>query len=75
MIRPWIAKKVVEFVGFEDEVRFLSLFPREAHVNSTFLQVVIEYAMGLLEDTKNKPHPDPKLMQVSPRLRHFRIGR
>jgi serine/arginine repetitive matrix protein 1 len=32
VIRPWVAKKVVELVGFEDEV-------------------LIEYAMGLLEDT------------------------
>jgi serine/arginine repetitive matrix protein 1 len=31
VIRPWVAKKVIELVGFEDEV-------------------VIEYAMGLLED-------------------------
>lgn len=31
IIKPWIAKKVTELVGFEDEV-------------------VIEYAMGLLED-------------------------
>jgi serine/arginine repetitive matrix protein 1 len=31
VIRPWVAKKIVELVGFEDEV-------------------VIEYAMGLLED-------------------------
>jgi serine/arginine repetitive matrix protein 1 len=31
VIRPWVAKTVVELVGFEDEV-------------------VIEYAMGLLED-------------------------
>ena len=31
VMRPWIAKKVVELVGFEDEV-------------------VVEYAMGLLED-------------------------
>lgn len=31
VIRPWIAKKIVELVGFEDEV-------------------VVEYAMGLLED-------------------------
>ena len=30
-MRPWIANKVVELVGFEDEV-------------------VVEYAMGLLED-------------------------
>lgn len=35
LIRPWIAKKVVELVGFEDEV-------------------VVEYAMGLLED-KQEP--------------------
>ena len=32
VMRPWIANKVTELVGFEDEV-------------------VIEYAMGLLEDT------------------------
>lgn len=31
VIRPWATKKVVELIGFEDEV-------------------VIEYAMGLLED-------------------------
>jgi hypothetical protein len=31
VIRPWIAKKVTELVGFEDEV-------------------VVEYAMGLLDD-------------------------
>ena len=31
VLRPWIANKVVELVGFEDEV-------------------VVEYAMGLLED-------------------------
>ena len=31
VIRPWIVKKVVELVDFEDEV-------------------VVEYAMGLLED-------------------------
>jgi len=35
VIRPWVAKKVVELVGFEDEV-------------------LIEYAMGLLED-KSQP--------------------
>jgi serine/arginine repetitive matrix protein 1 len=34
VIRPWVAKKVVELVGFEDEV-------------------VIEYAMGLMEDDKS----------------------
>ena len=31
VIRPWIAKKITELIGFEDEV-------------------VVEYAMGLLED-------------------------
>jgi len=31
IIRPWVAKKIVELVGIEDEV-------------------VVEYAMGLLED-------------------------
>jgi serine/arginine repetitive matrix protein 1 len=35
VIRPWIAQKVTELVGFEDEV-------------------VVEYAMGLLED-KQEP--------------------
>ena len=35
VIRPWIAQKVTELVGFEDEV-------------------VVEYAMGLLED-KQQP--------------------
>jgi serine/arginine repetitive matrix protein 1 len=34
VIRPWVAKKIVELTGFEDEV-------------------VIEYAMGLLEDEAN----------------------
>ena len=32
IMRPWIANKVTELVGFEDDL-------------------VIEYAMGLLEDT------------------------
>ncbi|KAF7986333.1 hypothetical protein HWV62_35316 [Athelia sp. TMB] len=45
VIRPWIAKKVVELVGFEDEV-------------------VVEYAMGLLED-KQEPNIDPKKMQIN----------
>ncbi|KDQ07409.1 hypothetical protein BOTBODRAFT_120067, partial [Botryobasidium botryosum FD-172 SS1] len=45
VMRPWIAKRVVELIGFEDEV-------------------VVEYAMGLLED-KSKPTPDPKLMQIN----------
>ncbi|KAI0251213.1 PWI domain-containing protein, partial [Lactifluus subvellereus] len=45
VIRPWVAKTVVELVGFEDEV-------------------VIEYAMGLLED-QSQPTPDPKKMQIN----------
>ncbi|KAH7913108.1 PWI domain-containing protein, partial [Hygrophoropsis aurantiaca] len=45
VIRPWIAKKVTELVGFEDEV-------------------VVEYAMGLLEDP-SQPTPDPKKMQIN----------
>lgn len=34
VLRPWIVKRVVELLGFEDEV-------------------VVEYAMGLLEDKAN----------------------
>ncbi|OCH84515.1 PWI domain-containing protein [Obba rivulosa] len=45
VIRPWIVKKVVELVGFEDEV-------------------VVEYAMGLLEDD-SQPTPDPRRMQIN----------
>ncbi|EIW78454.1 PWI domain-containing protein, partial [Coniophora puteana RWD-64-598 SS2] len=45
VIRPWIVKKVIECVGFEDEV-------------------VVEYAMGLLEDP-DTPTPDPKKMQIN----------
>ncbi|KAH7886894.1 hypothetical protein F5I97DRAFT_1927183 [Phlebopus sp. FC_14] len=45
VIKPWIAKKVTELVGFEDEV-------------------VVEYAMGLLEDP-NHTTPDPKKMQIN----------
>ncbi|RDB27903.1 hypothetical protein Hypma_002184 [Hypsizygus marmoreus] len=45
VIRPWIAKKIVELVGFEDEV-------------------VVEYAMGLLEDQQQLT-PDPKKMQIN----------
>jgi serine/arginine repetitive matrix protein 1 len=46
VMRPWIAKRVVDLVGFEDEV-------------------VVEYAMGLLEDTSKavgtyfSVHPSP----------------
>lgn len=63
VIRPWVVKKVVELVGFEDEV-------------------VVEYAMGLLEDdsqpvstpshapcliTERCIHrlPDPRKMQIN----------
>ncbi|KAF8490037.1 PWI domain-containing protein [Gautieria morchelliformis] len=45
VIRPWIMNRVIELVGFEDEV-------------------VVEYAMGLLEDESN-PTPDPKKMQIN----------
>ncbi|KAI0761259.1 hypothetical protein BD413DRAFT_495733 [Trametes elegans] len=45
VIRPWIVKKVIELVGFEDEV-------------------VVEYAMGLLEDD-SQPTPDPRRMQIN----------
>ncbi|KAH9956278.1 PWI domain-containing protein, partial [Russula dissimulans] len=45
VIRPWVAKKVVELVGLEDEV-------------------LVEYAMGLLED-ESQPTPDPKKMQIN----------
>ncbi|KAI0821913.1 PWI domain-containing protein, partial [Trametes gibbosa] len=45
VIRPWIVKKVIELVGFEDEV-------------------VVEYAMGLLEDDA-QPTPDPRRMQIN----------
>ena len=37
VIRPWIAKKIVELIGIEDEV-------------------VVEYAMGLLEDEQQPVH-------------------
>ncbi|KAF8155979.1 PWI domain-containing protein [Crassisporium funariophilum] len=45
VIRPWIAKKIIELIGFEDEV-------------------VVEYAMGLLED-EQQPTPDPRKMQIN----------
>ncbi|EPT02135.1 hypothetical protein FOMPIDRAFT_1048148 [Fomitopsis schrenkii] len=45
VIRPWVVKKIVELVGFEDEV-------------------VVEYAMGLLEDD-SQPTPDPRKMQIN----------
>jgi serine/arginine repetitive matrix protein 1 len=38
VIRPWIAKKIVELIGIEDEV-------------------VVEYAMGLLEDEQQPVRP------------------
>ncbi|KAJ3570572.1 hypothetical protein NP233_g4319 [Leucocoprinus birnbaumii] len=45
VIRPWVAKKIVELNGIEDEL-------------------VIEYAMGLLED-ESQPTPDPRKMQIN----------
>ncbi|KZT01073.1 PWI domain-containing protein [Laetiporus sulphureus 93-53] len=45
VIRPWVVKKIIELVGFEDEV-------------------VVEYAMGLLEDD-SQPTPDPRRMQIN----------
>lgn len=46
VIRPWVAKKVVELVGFEDEV-------------------LIEYAMGLLEDESQPVSPFPSIIPPS----------
>ena len=43
VIKPWIVKKVIELLGFDDEV-------------------VVEYAMGLLEDPA---HPVGRLLGVS----------
>ena len=43
VIKPWIVKKVIELLGFDDEV-------------------VVEYAMGLLEDTA---HPVSRLLGIS----------
>jgi serine/arginine repetitive matrix protein 1 len=60
VIRPWITKKVIEYVGFEDEV-------------------VVEYAMGLIEDKDNpvgvyasltKASLDPAYLLLSFPLRH-----
>ncbi|OBZ67857.1 hypothetical protein A0H81_12256 [Grifola frondosa] len=45
VIRPWVVNKVIELVGFEDEV-------------------VIEYAMTLLEDNQ-QPTLDPRKMQIN----------
>ncbi len=42
VIRPWVAKKVVELVGFEDEV-------------------LVEYAMGLLEDESQPVNLSPSI--------------
>jgi hypothetical protein len=49
VIRPWVTKKVVELVGFEDEV-------------------VVEYAMGLLEDESQPVSADSlhKISRISP---------
>ena len=48
VVRPWIVKKVVELVGFEDEV-------------------VVEYAMGLLEDDSQ---PVRRFIHASPTHYH-----
>lgn len=47
VIRPWVAKRVVELVGFEDEI-------------------VVEYAMGLLEDKNTRVCPDNSSVALSP---------
>jgi regulatory protein YycI of two-component signal transduction system YycFG len=47
VIRPWVAKKVVELVGFEDEV-------------------LIEYAMGLLEDESQPVNTNRLISSLSP---------
>ena len=52
VIRPWIAKKIVELVGFEDEV-------------------VVEYAMGLLEDEQPVLLPLPSRSFVNINLSVF----
>ena len=49
VIRPWIAKKIVELIGIEDEV-------------------VVEYAMGLLEDEQQPVHP---FLSSSSFIKHF----
>lgn len=54
VIRPWIAKKVVELAGLEDEL-------------------VVEYAMGLLED-KQEP-VGPLFLFVSLVLKTFTESR
>ena len=52
VIRPWIVNKVVELVGFEDEV-------------------VVEYAMGLLEDD-SQPVCQRTAFDIEPVLICFR---
>jgi serine/arginine repetitive matrix protein 1 len=49
VIRPWVAKKVVEFVGLEDEV-------------------LVEYAMGLLEDQSRPVNTFHSLLPLTPAL-------
>lgn len=46
VIRPWVAKKIVELVGFEDEV-------------------VVEYAMGLLEEESLRVCSNISLVSMS----------
>lgn len=52
VIRPWVAKKIVELVGFEDEV-------------------VVEYAMGLLEDESQPVRYESFLDSVPDLLTRF----
>jgi serine/arginine repetitive matrix protein 1 len=49
VIRPWVAKKVVELVGLEDEV-------------------LVEYAMGLLEDESQPVNTLPHYLSSTPVL-------
>ncbi len=46
VIRPWVVKKIIELVGFEDEV-------------------VVEYAMGLLEDDSQPVCVTHELVKVA----------
>lgn len=59
VIRPWVVKKIVELVGFEDEV-------------------VVEYAMGLLEDDSQPVSialARPSCTTYTISLRHRTLGR
>ena len=54
VIRPWIAKKIVELIGIEDEV-------------------VVEYAMGLLEDEQQPVHTLLPFINILTHLTYFFI--